>query len=57
MRQGDLKAVRQGKVWELYDLAKDPTEMNNLAEVRPDKTAELAKMWEDWKLDYQKKPK
>jgi hypothetical protein len=30
--------------------------MNNLAEVRPEKTAELAKMWEGWREDYKKKP-
>jgi arylsulfatase A-like enzyme len=57
VRQGDLKVVRAGKAWELYDLKADPTEIDNLAEVKPNKTAELAKMWEDWKLDYQKKPK
>ena len=56
VRQGDLKVVRAGKAWELYDLKADPTEMNNLVEVRPEKTAELAKMWEDWREDYKKKP-
>ena len=57
VRQGDLKVVRAGKAWELYDLKADPTETNNLAKERPEKTAELAKMWEAWRQDYKNKPK
>ena len=48
IRQGDLKAIRAGKSWELYDLNADPTEMNNLAKTHPEKTRELASMWERW---------
>ncbi len=57
VRQGDLKVVRAGKAWELYNLKADPSEMNNLAKKMPEKTAELARMWEAWKEDYKKKPK
>jgi arylsulfatase len=56
VRQGDLKVVRAGKVWELYDLRADPTEVNNLAEQMPEKTAELSKMWEDWNEECKKRP-
>jgi len=48
VRQGDLKAIRAGKSWELYDLKADPTEMKNLAAERPEKTKELADLWESW---------
>ena len=48
IRQGDLKAIRAGKSWELYDLKVDPTETNNLAVEQPDKAKELAEMWERW---------
>ena len=57
VRQGDLKVVRAGKAWELYNLKADPTETNNLAKKMPEKTAELARMWEAWKEDYKNKPK
>ena len=57
LRQGDLKVVRAGKDWELYDLKADPTEMHDLAKERPEKTAELAQMWEEWRQDYKNKPK
>ena len=56
VRQGDLKVVRAGKVWELYDLKADPTETNNLAKERPMKTAELSQMWEDWNEECKKRP-
>ena len=57
VRQGDLKVVRAGKSWELYDLKADPTETKNLAKERPKKTAELAQMWEDWNEDCKIRPK
>jgi arylsulfatase A-like enzyme len=57
VRQGDLKVVRAGKAWELYDLKADPTETNNLAKERPEITTELAKMWEAWRKGYKNKPK
>ena len=57
IRQGDLKVVRAGKSWELYDLKADPSEMNNLSKKMPEKTAELAKTWEAWREDYKNKPK
>ena len=48
VRQGNMKVIRAGKSWELYDLKADPTETNNLAKKHPDKTRELAAMWEQW---------
>jgi arylsulfatase A-like enzyme len=49
IRVGDWKlvAVFRG-AWELYDLAVDRTETNNLAPKRPAKVRELAARWQDW---------
>lgn len=63
------KAVRLGKYklvqdwdqdqpdkWELYDMEKDRTEMNDLAEIMPDKKAELVAMYENWAKENQVVP-
>lgn len=48
VRVGGLKLVAKGQKgpWELYDLAADRTETNNLAEKMPEKVSELADLWE-----------
>jgi arylsulfatase A-like enzyme len=50
VRVGDVKLVRYGRkgAWELYDLAKDRTEQNDLAAAQPEKVKELAAMWDAW---------
>jgi len=41
-RSGDWKIVRSnGEKWELYHLAEDPSEINNLAEKMPEKVVEI----------------
>jgi arylsulfatase A-like enzyme len=54
LRQGDWKAVREGRrqapgTWELYDIADDIAETENLADDNPEKLQELIEAWE--KLD------
>jgi arylsulfatase len=50
VRVGDWKLVRKGAAgpWELYDLNKDRTELNDLAASMPEKARELAAAWEAW---------
>ncbi|MAB76187.1 MAG: arylsulfatase [Verrucomicrobiales bacterium] len=49
IRQGDLKLVRHNKgEWELYDLANDRSELNNLANQMPEKVKELSRAWNAW---------
>lgn len=57
VRDGDWKLVGEGvampegtqaKRWELYDLAKDRTELNDLAAAHPETVKELAAKWEAW---------
>jgi arylsulfatase len=53
LRAGDWKIVSAGPKgdftaapWELYNLAEDRGETNNLASKMPEKVAELARFWE-----------
>ena len=49
MRWGDLKLVREyKKPWELYNIAADRTEMNDLASSQTQKKTEMIGMWETW---------
>lgn len=46
IRDGDWKAVSfRGEAWELYNVAKDRTELNDLATQHPDKLESLASQW------------
>ena len=49
VRWGDWKLVREyKKPWELFDIAKDRTEMNNLAKSESAKRDNMIAMWETW---------
>lgn len=50
VRQGDWKLCWDRKVeeWELYNIAKDRTEMNNLAATHPEKVKAMSKAWHTW---------
>jgi arylsulfatase len=48
IRVGDWKLVAaKGDAWELYDLAGDRSETDNLADRYPEKVAEMAKLWDE----------
>ncbi|MEW4570007.1 arylsulfatase [Tautonia sp. JC769] len=49
VRLGDWKLVApHGKPWELYNLALDRTELNNLADAHPQTVAELSALYDAW---------
>jgi arylsulfatase A-like enzyme len=50
LRIGDWKLVSKGPdgPWELYDMKRDRTEMNDLAPAQPDRVKEMAATWERW---------
>ncbi len=45
---GDWKLVLDGKQGELYNLARDPKEIENLAETHPERMEKLAQIIRDW---------
>ena len=51
VREGDWKLVglnTKGKVWELYNLAADPNEMNDLAAQEPARVKALSAAFQEW---------
>ena len=57
VRQGDWKAERYDapygtEEWELYNLADDPGELNNLAALHPEILEELKAAWDEYSLEY-----
>ena len=49
MRWGDWKLVREyKKPWELFNIAKDRTEMNNLVSTNTDQRDKMIAKWEAW---------
>ena len=51
VRQGNWKIVRNGGDWELYNMAKDPSELNDLATTMPEKVNSLEALYAKWKSD------
>lgn len=50
VREGSWKLVAaKGKTWELYDLATDRSELNDLAEQHPERVAAMEKVFEEWR--------
>jgi arylsulfatase A-like enzyme len=46
IRKGDMKlASAKGGPWELYDLARDRSELNDLSKASPEQTKELRELW------------
>lgn len=50
IRAGDWKLVSSGAdaPWELYDLARDRSEQNDLAARHPERVREMEEQWNDW---------
>lgn len=60
VRRGDWKAVRPAGSkdgWELYDIAKDRAEQNNVAAKHPELVKELTTAWDRWANTHQVLPK
>ncbi|RYG57671.1 hypothetical protein EON80_27990, partial [bacterium] len=49
VRDGDWKLVAlNGKPWELYNMANDPTEMRDLAVAQPERVTQMSAQWQSW---------
>jgi arylsulfatase B len=48
LRSGNWKLIRDGKEWQLYDLAHDIGETTNLAAKEPARVQQLSSLWDKW---------
>jgi len=49
VRDGQWKLVaKENKPWELYDMSRDRSELNNLAEKMPPRVEQMAASWDAW---------
>jgi arylsulfatase A-like enzyme len=53
LREGNFKLLRSADAgpWQIYDLATDPGEMNDLAARQPEKLVELIRHFDQWRAD------
>jgi arylsulfatase A-like enzyme len=51
LRLGDWKLIRDGKVWQLYDLTHDISETKNLASQEPARVQQLSALWDKWNTE------
>ena len=58
LRDGDWKLVSfKGQEWELYNMANDRTEINNLAASEPERLAAMVAKWKEMSLEVLHSPK
>ena len=51
LRSGNWKLIRDGKEWQLYDLAHDIGETTNLAAKEPARVQQLTSLWDKWNTE------
>ncbi|HET9472884.1 MAG TPA: arylsulfatase [Steroidobacteraceae bacterium] len=57
VREGRYKLTAlRGDTWKLYDMERDRTELENLAEMQPRRVESLAKKWDAWAAENQVTP-
>jgi len=51
LRSGDWKLIRDGKDWQLYDLAHDISETTDLATKEPVRVQQMSSLWDKWNAE------
>lgn len=58
IRMGNWKLVAKGTfgAWELFDVDSDRSELNDLADLYPNRVTEMSQKWEEWAIETHVKP-